>query len=523
MTKIFNSKNTIIFVALIAVWKAFLSYGVQLHPDEAYYWLWSHHLAPGYYDHAPMVAYFIKLTTLFTQNELAVRFSSIIVTVVLSYFIYRLTKKMFATTVISSVNVTKETVASAAVIILNTLPIMLTGSIIITPDTPLLLFYGFTLIYLWNFINNENKKYLYFMGVFYGLALLSKYTAVLFLPCLFLYMLADRKLYWFKNIHFYGAFAVALLILMPVLYWNFKNGWVSFLYQLNHGLYNTGYNFNRVGEYLSAQALVFGPLIFIPAFLGGIGVFFKSLLTRDARKLFLLSFALPPIIFFMFTALKRTPGANWPAFGYITLSVFAAYYLLSGGEFKKKLLTWGITLSVFLSVIVGLHAKYTIIPVQKFSKAAAIADATNWLSGWTILTDELLKEQARFVITTSHQRAATIAYYTKNKVLTTVSGKRPNQFAYWTVPESVTLQKTFYVEIDNRMEEDFSSIPGAKILQYYRYGMPVRQYAVRSAVVEEVPSPDVENNAQTEQIDTVAVPANTETAQNENTQTQAPQ
>ena len=32
--------------------------------DEAYYWMWSKHLAGGYYDHPPMVAVVIRLGTL---------------------------------------------------------------------------------------------------------------------------------------------------------------------------------------------------------------------------------------------------------------------------------------------------------------------------------------------------------------------------------------------------------------------------------------------------------------------------
>ncbi|NVN13106.1 4-amino-4-deoxy-L-arabinose transferase, partial [Nguyenibacter vanlangensis] len=31
-----------------------------LSPDEAYYWVWSRALAPGYLDHPPMVAVWIR-------------------------------------------------------------------------------------------------------------------------------------------------------------------------------------------------------------------------------------------------------------------------------------------------------------------------------------------------------------------------------------------------------------------------------------------------------------------------------
>src|SRR2546426_11592761 len=45
-----------------------------LLPDEAYYWVWTRHLAAGYFDHPPMVAYLIWASTrLFGSGELGVR------------------------------------------------------------------------------------------------------------------------------------------------------------------------------------------------------------------------------------------------------------------------------------------------------------------------------------------------------------------------------------------------------------------------------------------------------------------
>ena len=103
---------------------------IPLHSDEAYYWLWSKSLELSYYDHAPMVAYFIKLTTLFCNSEIAVRFSSVIVTVILSFLLWKLVIKLF----------NNEAMASASIVILHSMAILFTASIITTPDTPVFLF-----------------------------------------------------------------------------------------------------------------------------------------------------------------------------------------------------------------------------------------------------------------------------------------------------------------------------------------------------------------------------------------------
>jgi 4-amino-4-deoxy-L-arabinose transferase-like glycosyltransferase len=36
---------------------------MPLSPDEAYYWVWSRALAPGYLDHPPMVALWVRAGT----------------------------------------------------------------------------------------------------------------------------------------------------------------------------------------------------------------------------------------------------------------------------------------------------------------------------------------------------------------------------------------------------------------------------------------------------------------------------
>ena len=50
-------------VALLLLFRVLLAATADLSEDEAYYWLWSTHLAAGYYDHPPMIAYWIRAGT----------------------------------------------------------------------------------------------------------------------------------------------------------------------------------------------------------------------------------------------------------------------------------------------------------------------------------------------------------------------------------------------------------------------------------------------------------------------------
>lgn len=468
MEKIFNKRNTFIVVGIIILYKIFLSCVLELHPDEAYYWLWAQHLSFGYYDHSPMIAYFIKLTTLFSDSEVFVRFSSIIVTVILSFLMWNFTKKLFG----------DERVASAAVIIVNTLPLMLIGSVIITPDTPVFLFFAFTVYFLWRLIETDRTKYWYLTGLFLGLTLLSKYTGVLFGLSLFVYMVLDKKTDWLKNKHFYLMFLLAFILFLPVIIWNWQQDWISFTYQLDHGLSSSRLRPGQIFEYIGAQSLVAGPVIFAAGIFAAIA-YFRS---KDTKKIFLASFSIPIIGIFVFTAIKKNPGANWPAFAYFAFSIMAAQYLFENmTSFKRKVLVTGISLNLVLSALVGLHAAYGIVPIYKFSQKDAVADATNWFTGWRSLGESLKGRDIKYIVTHSHQWGGALAYYARGTAevfLDNVPKNRYNQFMYWGAPDDTETSNVTLVRIDNRMEDDFSSIEGAEVFFVTKNGLPIRQYAV---------------------------------------------
>src|SRR5438876_10906812 len=67
--------------------------------DEAYYWMWSKHLAGGYYDHPPMVAFVVRAGTMIAgDTEFGVRLVSILLALPMSFAIYRSTEILFGGT-----------------------------------------------------------------------------------------------------------------------------------------------------------------------------------------------------------------------------------------------------------------------------------------------------------------------------------------------------------------------------------------------------------------------------------------
>jgi 4-amino-4-deoxy-L-arabinose transferase-like glycosyltransferase len=66
------------------------SYATELGHDEAYYWIYSQHPAWGYFDHPPMIAWWITLGDTLLHNELGVRFWTVAFSTLSIYLLYQL-------------------------------------------------------------------------------------------------------------------------------------------------------------------------------------------------------------------------------------------------------------------------------------------------------------------------------------------------------------------------------------------------------------------------------------------------
>ena len=63
-------------LALIFILNILQAHFTELISDEAYYWYYAQNMAWGYFDHPPMVALIVKISSLFFGGELGVRFIS---------------------------------------------------------------------------------------------------------------------------------------------------------------------------------------------------------------------------------------------------------------------------------------------------------------------------------------------------------------------------------------------------------------------------------------------------------------
>ena len=68
---------------------------IPLIDDEAYYWLWAHHLDWSYLDHPPMIAYIVFLTTRFGDDAIWIRLGALIIGAATTYALFLMGRRVW--------------------------------------------------------------------------------------------------------------------------------------------------------------------------------------------------------------------------------------------------------------------------------------------------------------------------------------------------------------------------------------------------------------------------------------------
>src|ERR1700759_249353 len=96
-------RNTALTLLALTLLRLVAAAWTPLTFDEAYYWMWSKHLAGGYYDHPPMVSLVIRAGTMIAgDTELGVRLVSVLLGLPASWAIFRAAQMLFGSVRLAS-------------------------------------------------------------------------------------------------------------------------------------------------------------------------------------------------------------------------------------------------------------------------------------------------------------------------------------------------------------------------------------------------------------------------------------
>lgn len=347
MVTTLNKKNAILLITLVALFSSIYNAFLPLHGDEAYYWVWSNNLQSGYYDHPPLIAYFIAFFTYFGDNEFFVRLTNVFCMSVAIFYMYKIALENF-----------NEQIATYSLLLFLSIPLANAGYIITTPDSPLILFWTLSLYFSIKAFQSNKTIYFILAGATLGFAMLSKYTAILLVFSTLIYTLFYRR-DLFLNYRYYLSITVAFLVVLPMVFWNYKNDWISFMFQLNHGgLAKTELHYNYILEFFGGHFGVITPVFFTLMLMM---IFYKKFYKSEVEVYLLIAF-MTTFFFFLYKALYARMELNYDAPAFISASILVSVYMYNKGY--KKLFFYGVVTALVLTLLARVGLLFFTIHMQ---------------------------------------------------------------------------------------------------------------------------------------------------------------
>ncbi|MBN1866588.1 glycosyltransferase family 39 protein [Candidatus Sumerlaeota bacterium] len=315
---------------------------------EAYYWLWGRHLALGYYDHPPMVAWMSALFLGWVDtSELAARSGPIVLGALTPLAIYGLARAMYP----ASPRLAWRAAALCAIT-----PMFSLNAILVMPDNSLVLFTALSWWFFWRAANGRGTGAWILAGLAAGLALLSKFHAWVLLPPLWLFLaISPSKRRLLRTPGPWLAAALALALVSLNLWWNANHDWANYAFQWRRSSIPRAHlRLGQVLEFLGGAVPMVSPLVF-PIMVWGVWKGFKRWRrSGDDRVLYLLCAGLPLPLFLGLLSPGVEISPHWPATGYVPLLVLAVALYENGELFGRRYWRWAVGVCVALTLLMHL-------------------------------------------------------------------------------------------------------------------------------------------------------------------------
>lgn len=223
------ARAPVLAVLLLAAALRFWKLGsVPLIGDEAYYWLWSEHLAPCYLDHPSAVAWVIRLSTLTAgRSELGIRWLTAGLGVVAVALTFRVGVRLFS----------RPAGLLAASFVAFGAPYLIISRFAYTDMSQLVLLLSTTdLLASVSIVHGDEPvpgRRFWAIGISMAALFNTKYNAYLYALGVLAFILWRRS-HVLRDPRARWAIALAALGLLPAILWNAAHGWVSWQRQIVH-------------------------------------------------------------------------------------------------------------------------------------------------------------------------------------------------------------------------------------------------------------------------------------------------
>jgi 4-amino-4-deoxy-L-arabinose transferase-like glycosyltransferase len=470
---------SVLLAAVLAagLFRAGLAAMIGLTEDEAYYRLWALAPAMGYLDHPPMVGWMIALGRwVGGDTSFGIRLPAILVSLAGPLALWRTTAVLFG-----------PIAARRAVWIALAMPLLAVGGVIITPDTPSVLFWGLAGWALVELHASRNANWWLAVGAFAGCGLLSKYSNLFVGASILLWLAlfrANRP--WFRCWQLWAGGAIALLLALPVLLWNYQHDWASFAKQFGRVGQGQRLAVAYLAEFVGGSLLLMSPVVAIAAVLG-LRKVVGSAAGGGQPAALLATGMLPFLAYLIVHSLHDRVQPNWMAPLYPSFAICAAVALgaldrgAGPGQTFGRLGRWALAVGLLLS---GLLYWHTLSPLVRLPGQK---DPTNQTRGWRQLAADVERVRAAtgacWIATSNYATTGQLAFELRNSTPVVQIDERI-RYHHLPAPDPALLKcPALYVELERRVNiawlgERFRSLSKLDNLTRTDAGVPLATYAV---------------------------------------------
>ncbi|MHC2593661.1 4-amino-4-deoxy-L-arabinose transferase-like glycosyltransferase [Bradyrhizobium ottawaense] len=296
----------VLVIAAMTLLRIVYAGAIELRTDEAYYWTWSKEGALSFLDHPPGIAWLIRFgTAIFGDTTLGVRFGGIVA--------------MLATQLLLADVVRRLTHDVRAVLFAVLMPeAALYYGLLMAKVAPDVAMIPFAVAMMWSLVRlaqSGDGRWWLAAGLFAGLSMLSKFTAIMFAPAVAAFLLVpDWRWRWLRSPYPYLAVLVAIAVFSPVLVWNAQHDWASFRFQGVRATASYGISLRTIGDFIGLQFGLVG-FVMLPVVLTGLVLTaWRGYRAREPVGILLSTAVLVPFLYFLAKSTTLRVGDTWPMF-----------------------------------------------------------------------------------------------------------------------------------------------------------------------------------------------------------------
>ena len=329
---IWTNKRYLYLLIIPILIKSILASTTELTNDEAYYWTYAQHLQWSYFDHPPMIALMIRLSTfnLLQQHEFFLRLGPMLCSAISTYLIYLIGKHL---------KNSQTGFFSALLFIASPYCSLIAGCLLI-PDAPALMFWLWSVLLMIRIIMRSQQGHrlamiLLTLGFAIGCSIFSKVSGVFLWFGFGLYIvLYQRNL--LRNPFLYLSVFITLIFIGCIVYWNYNNQFITYTYHSSRVSFFGSLQWDSFFRELFGEIGYNNPIIFFLIISAIVGSRRNMQFIGSQQQQLVFSLSFPLILIVLFLSLFRDTLPHWNAPGYSTLIPFAAAWLQERNQTKSS-------------------------------------------------------------------------------------------------------------------------------------------------------------------------------------------